>query len=302
MEAAQRVNARVEDTPESEISTTLQRAVQFMKRHRDVYFDRSGKAELKPPSILVTTLGTRAYDGGGELFDVLSGIADRMGSFVTEKDGVKWVANPVEQDENFADKWQEDARLEPEFWAWLAQLRHDLAELDDAPDDPSGAATLNRLARLIGTDVVSKALGPAARGVRLGEFAASSADPGESFIEDRFTMNLTDDVRVICHVARKPGFRDGLLSGLGYRVQIGRSLTFRVVSCSVTEPYDVYWKIKNTGQEAARANGLRGEILADGGSRSRSESTLYRGEHYVECYVVHGGVVRARTRHRVVII
>ena len=51
-------------------------------------------------------------------------------------------------------------------------------------------------------------------------------------------------------------------------------------------PYEIKWKIRNFGEEAKRANALRGQIHDDMGSETRSESTLYHGEHYVECYII----------------
>nr|WP_255456892.1 MULTISPECIES: hypothetical protein [unclassified Mycolicibacterium] len=70
------------------------------------------------------------------------------------------------------------------------------------------------------------------------------------------------------------------------------------------EPYEVLWKVRNHGPEAARvAGGLRGQIRV-GGNKTRNthnESTLYRGSHYVEAYVVRDGVVVASDHHTVTI-
>ena len=49
------------------------------------------------------------------------------------------------------------------------------------------------------------------------------------------------------------------------------------------------WKIRNFGDEARNASGLRGEISDDKGFLQKDESTLYRGVHYVECYIIKGG-------------
>lgn len=67
-------------------------------------------------------------------------------------------------------------------------------------------------------------------------------------------------------------------------------------------PYTIYWKVRNGGEEAYRANQLRGEISVDGGSQSKVESTSYKGTHYVECYVAKNGVVVARDRQRVIVV
>src|SRR3712207_6892811 len=77
--------------------------------------------------------------------------------------------------------------------------------------------------------------------------------------------------------------RDGLLSSMGYRVGVGRSLTFQIVSCTVPEPFEVRWKIKNTGNEAARVGQLRGEIRQDTGDR---KSTRLNSSHANISYAV----------------
>jgi Adenylyl/Guanylyl and SMODS C-terminal sensor domain len=70
------------------------------------------------------------------------------------------------------------------------------------------------------------------------------------------------------------------------------------------EPYEVLWRVRNRGFEAAQIRGgLRGQIRS-GGNVSRNvqhESTSYRGTHYVEAYVVRDGVVVASDHHEVTI-
>ena len=51
----------VEDVPDWEVKTTLQAAVQVLKRHRDLHFQN--QPAMKPPSILITTLAGRASPG-----------------------------------------------------------------------------------------------------------------------------------------------------------------------------------------------------------------------------------------------
>jgi len=60
--------------------------------------------------------------------------------------------------------------------------------------------------------------------------------------------------------------------------------------------FDLKWKVRNFGDEAAIANGLRGEIKS-GAGLILEENTLYEGMHYVECYVIKGGVCVARMIH-----
>ena len=58
-------------------------------------------------------------------------------------------------------------------------------------------------------------------------------------------------------------------------------------------PYEVFWQVVNTGEEARQANGLRGGFdrgRVDRGRLQRKESTLYEGFHSIECFVVKNGL------------
>jgi hypothetical protein len=74
-----------------------------------------------------------------------------------------------------------------------------------------------------------------------------------------------------------------------------------MLDTNVSEPYEVYWKVRNHGAEAETKRALRGEITKDAGQRTKTESTLYAGQHYVECYVVKNGICVAQAREPVII-
>ena len=59
----------INPVPEWSVKTTLQRTVQALKRHRDIYF--TGHLDDRPASVIITTLAARAYTGGGSLYEVL---------------------------------------------------------------------------------------------------------------------------------------------------------------------------------------------------------------------------------------
>jgi hypothetical protein len=80
-----------------------------------------------------------------------------------------------------------------------------------------------------------------------------------------------------------------------------RKLRFELAGTSIQYPYDVYWKVKNTGAQAAADNGgkgLRGEITPghNGAQAWKNESTRYVGDHYVEIYIVQDRVCVAKAR------
>lgn len=99
-------------------------------------------------------------------------------------------------------------------------------------------------------------------------------------------------------VTRRNGFRQFELAKQGNKVPKNRSLKFSVRT-NVPAPFTVYWKVRNGGVEANEAKALRGEISKDEGLWQKTETTLYKGHHYVECYIVKNGAVVARDRQDV---
>lgn len=115
----------VADVPASRVKTTLQRTVQALKRHRDMFF--ADRPEEKPASIIITTLAGAAYTVGGTLYEVLVDITAKMPALVERRDGVYWVANPVQPQENFADRWRRHPGRDRFFFQWMEQAQADFA-------------------------------------------------------------------------------------------------------------------------------------------------------------------------------
>jgi hypothetical protein len=83
-----------------------------------------------------------------------------------------------------------------------------------------------------------------------------------------------------------------------FRLSARKSLLFRadLTEMEAEEPYTVMWKVLNVGDEARRRNMIRGQIVPDGGYYTKKETTDFRGDHVVECYVIKNEVVVARHR------
>jgi hypothetical protein len=109
----------------------LQRIVQILKRHRDMMFDGS---EHKPISIIITTLASMAYSKETNIVDGLLNVTSKMAGLIEERyspkhaKNIKWISNPVNSEENFADKWVDHPARETNFYRWIGQVQKDLAE------------------------------------------------------------------------------------------------------------------------------------------------------------------------------
>lgn len=125
--AAEMAKAAAEDVPEYKVKTPLQRAIQILKRHRDVHFEDD---EDRPISIIITTLAAKSYNNQTNLLDALLTLVRDMPKHIETriKNGkrVSWVPNPVNDGENFADKWEDNPQREVKFRKWLTKVNDDL--------------------------------------------------------------------------------------------------------------------------------------------------------------------------------
>jgi hypothetical protein len=115
----------IADVPEWHIKTTLQQSIQALKRHRDIFFRES--IDLIPASIIITTLAARSYSGVGGLYEVLTDITRKMPFLVEKRNGIYWVENPVEPQENFTDRWRNHPEKARAFFDWIEQARSDFS-------------------------------------------------------------------------------------------------------------------------------------------------------------------------------
>ncbi len=127
--------ARVDDLPAYRWKTPLQMAIQILKRHRDLMFEKA--PERKPISIIITTLAAVAYRGEFELLAALEQILSNM-SVGTSRPRVPNPVNPVE---DFADQWgtQEGRQLclEDNFIVWLEKAKSDIYKVTSITDRSS---------------------------------------------------------------------------------------------------------------------------------------------------------------------
>lgn len=132
----------VEHLPQRVFKTTLQRTVQALKRHRDIYF--TGDLGNRPASIIITTLAALSYEPGGDLFGVLRHVVGHMADHIEISFGRYVIANPVEEKENFADRWAWHPIRARRFFQWLEAAQHDFAEIGNArhSDDLLGRTAL----------------------------------------------------------------------------------------------------------------------------------------------------------------
>jgi len=118
--------AQQEDLKQNKNKTKLQKAVQILKRHRDVMFEKD--LDNKPISIIITTLAGQLYKGESTILDTLLGFVDGVEAYLNahrKEDGSYSILNPSYAGEDFADKWKEHPERQAAFFTWIYQLQSD---------------------------------------------------------------------------------------------------------------------------------------------------------------------------------
>lgn len=117
--------AQVDALPSYKRRAPLQRAIQVLKRHRDRMF--KDMPDSKPISMIITTLAAQAYKGEEDLESTLLSVLTGMEGMVNQTK--PRVPNPVNPEEDFADKWDDPKyathRLEENFKKWILQAKAD---------------------------------------------------------------------------------------------------------------------------------------------------------------------------------
>lgn len=133
------LNESVNPTPKFQKNRLpLQRVVQLLKRHRDIMFKDYSEDDKKekPISCIITTLAGKSYNGEDNIIDALSNIVSKMKTHILDRNPYtfeleKWIPNPVNPAENFADRWAlPNSKREKFFNDWLEQLKIDFVLLD----------------------------------------------------------------------------------------------------------------------------------------------------------------------------
>lgn len=293
---------QVEDVPEFKVKTPLQRAVQILKRHRDIMFEDN--SDDKPISIIITTLAGHAYNNETDIMETLQNLVKEMPLHIYRKNGVASIPNPVNPLENFADKWPEHPQREENFYRWLRQVQMDFREIAAQPDIQRAAELLKpRLGEQIINEELKKLR--EAKTVYTPTVAASiSRKPNRFDVphrQDPKWLVIPNGKATIMGTASRKGFRSMEIKSNSMPIPKYWSLRFEAQT-NMAMPYEVHWQVVNTGEEASRAHGLRGEFYEGTGTYGhiRRERTQYSGTHWIECFIIKNGICRARSGEFVV--
>lgn len=277
----------------------LVKTVRLMKYLRD-----NSSAEI--PSVVLSSLlagRVQPFTSYTDLPRTLVALVNDLKTFLDSQVFVPFVDDQTGQ--NLADRWAQSAFVT--FKSRLSTWARDMQRALDAPIDES----VDAWRTVFGTDFGSVAAPAAAAShtalsAAIAQHYVDQPAPREQFLDKHFGIQLRPDpaytVRLVGRMSpTKSGFhRHRQLPQAGNLVPIGRSLKFTVDECTVPAPYQLYWKVRNVGEEARKQNAERGEIQEYG--RVITERSSFVGAHWVQVWVVKDGVAVATDRQDVRIV
>lgn len=124
-------SAKIEPLPEVEqveLKPPLKRAIQLIKRHRDIYFKES--PELAPISIVLTTLAADLYNREGSVNEAISSILEGISNLLASGEKIV-VLNPMNELEVLSERWDSEPELYKSFGQFIKDFQRDWTDVNE---------------------------------------------------------------------------------------------------------------------------------------------------------------------------
>lgn len=275
--------AEIEEFPGVVEKLSLQKAVQILKRHRDIHFRTN--PDLRPPSVLITTMMGYLDDPDMRIFNKVVHFSEHCLSLVELREGKYVLEHPVDDHENFVDKWNHNPERRKAFEKWVEVLGQNFSEVD-------ASGSIERLDNFLAVAELKNQNYPTISSSLLKSIGATDVPVPDSVTHMQspnwplLTTSTTVKIFGSIHNSRE-GRKTGVYSP-NFPVRKSNWIKFWIET-NAPVGHEVYWQITNTGREARNENQLRGDIESHPSGRTHWESTRFRGTHFVIAHVVKDG-------------
>lgn len=271
----------------------LTKVVRLAKYIRDTHED----FEIK--SILLTTLlGNQVLESDNrdyfyaDLPTAFVTIFSRLDSFLQANSVMPEINNPVLSSENFNRKWNQEKYSE-----FRKEIHKITTSAMEAHGENNENESLKKWQKIFGEDF--SVIENKSRFIGTPEdFIDEYSDTEQFLLKDRNIKTIKTNHSIKIEILiNQDGFRPGQLLRKLFHLRKNYQPIYKVVESTIDEPYEVMWKIKNSGVEARNVGKLRGEIYEDHGLKQRdNETAMFSGVHYIECYAIKEDVCIAQDR------
>ena len=279
----------------------LVRVIRLVKWLRD-------RSSIDCPSVVLAALlaervkSFAGIDDYGNVATTFTALLEDLRDYLALYSVPPWVDDRIGQ--NLADRLTQTGfdNLKSQLKRWARLAREAL--------DAAASESVDKWKKLFGDSFGASSTNSALALSASAESATPTYEhqmvPGELTITEQFgypeRRSAADTFRIVGRMSptKKGRGRYRPLSANGNLVPIGRSLRFEIEGCTVQEPYEVYWKVRNAGPEAASRKAFRGEIQERG--KQIQETSDFPGPHWVQAWIVKNGVAVATATQDVIIM
>ncbi len=175
------IYSSVEEIPNELERSALQRVIQLLKYHRDVYYAKLKDGDdLKPISAIINAVVAQIasqHTPDCSVFELLEFVLNEFNIYAQQEkltfkefsqvygnrtvfsrpDGKWYISNPANPEDNLADKWNQDGRIPMHFFRWVKVVRADLIEsLQQENEQQFRTAIENGLGSILVSSVLGK--------------------------------------------------------------------------------------------------------------------------------------------------
>ncbi|WP_370326142.1 cyclic GMP-AMP synthase DncV-like nucleotidyltransferase [Euzebya sp.] len=239
----------------------LRKVIRLLKYARDHH------GAFKVKSILLTTMvgnvvdNWRTYDADyyKDVPTTLLHLTEDLDAWLQQQWTKPSITDPSCPTTTFDHRWTETQ------WSAFKNAFHTFAELvHDAYHAETRDDSITKWQDVFGTAFPSALTASRAASTETASLSHTpkrQRAPGEVFIDEKFPVDTRYHVTIRCEIAepRNRAERRFLRARAG-RVAKQRKLVFTLVGTDTPAPYDVYWKVRNQGGEAAAKGQLRGDL------------------------------------------
>ena len=279
-------------------SGRLIKVIRLMKYLRDY------KNTFSVKSVILTILLAGRVNSAALLEDAgaykdtptaLKTIIDELNQYLQANPTMPMIEDPACPGETYNHRWKPE-----EYTNFRNKIERYAAKIAEAYDpDLDRETSLSKWRDIFGDSFGTFGEAP----IKASRSLTAAVRNTEQFLDHDlgigFSLDHRYSVAIDAETIKKSGFRNFQLRRHGNVVGPGRKIKFSVHRCTVPLPYDIYWKVKNTGSKAVEKDCIRGQIELDTGAGSRVEPTSFGGKHFVECYIVKDGVCVAMAHQTV---
>jgi len=281
------------------LGARFQRTVMLLKRWRD-----ENKIQIKSIvlQVIVANCISGSPDDSVNLMETFQGIKDFIEGYTSAPE----LSNPVLENETITENWKDS-----DFTKFKELINEAVDISTDASNETEHDESAALWQKILGDDFIYQT----DKEVSLGKSLSSLGDTKHAE-PLHYQYQQTEGVKVEISALfsrkrtktvyrRKQGTIQ--ISLPKYRIIIkseqtllsGGDLEFTAnVSGLKNQHYEIHWQVVNTGEEALRADGLRGNFFVSRDQdhpKHNHENTQYQGTHWIECFIIMNNICVARS-------